>query len=52
MTKVEYRKIVWGILKGYSDELDIEDLEELLELIMAIPIPKEKNPYVGMATRG
>jgi len=26
-------------------------LEKLLELIMAVPFPKEGNPYVGMSTR-
>jgi len=52
LTKLEYRKKVWEILKGYSDVLDIEDLEVLLEEIMAVPTPKEKNPYEGMATRG
>ncbi len=52
MTKVEYRKIIWGILKDYRDD-EITSLEELLEKIMAIQVPKEKkNPYEGMATRG
>ena len=51
MTKVEYRKIIWGLLKDYRDDKDMT-LEKLLELIMAIPTPKEGNPYVGMATRG
>lgn len=52
MTKEEYKEKVWKVLKGYSTILDIEDLEGLLEEIMAIPTPKEGNPYVGMATRG
>ena len=51
LTKEEYKEKVWEILKGYLD-MDIEDIEELLEKIMAIPTPKEGNPYVGMATRG
>lgn len=52
LTKVEYRKIIWGILKDYRDD-ETMTLEKLLELIMAIPIPKgKKNPYEGMATRG
>ena len=40
MTKAEYRKIIWGILKDYRDDKDMT-LEKLLELIMAIPTPKE-----------
>ena len=52
MTKIEYREKVWEILKGCRYELGEEDIEELLELIMAVPFPKEGNPYVGMATRG
>ncbi len=51
MTKLEYRKIIWGLLKDFRDN-EIKSLEELLEKIMAIPFPKEGNPYVGMATRG
>ena len=51
MTKLEYRKIIWGLLKDYRDD-EITSLEELLEKIMAVPFPKEGNPYVGMATRG
>ncbi|MBA7585001.1 hypothetical protein ES708_26970 [subsurface metagenome] len=51
MTKLEYRKIIWGLLKDYRDN-EIKSLEELLEKIMAIPTPKEGNPYEGMATRG
>ncbi|MBA7575285.1 hypothetical protein ES695_16740 [Candidatus Atribacteria bacterium 1244-E10-H5-B2] len=51
MTKTEYRKIIWGILKDYRDD-EIKSLEELLKKIMAIPTPKEiKNPYEGMSTR-
>ena len=50
MTKKEYRKIIWGLLKDYRDD-EITSLEELLDGIMAIPIPKEGNPYVGMSTR-
>ncbi|MBA7522610.1 hypothetical protein ES705_14730 [subsurface metagenome] len=52
MTKEEYKEKVWKILKGYSCVIDLEDLKILLEEIMAIPFPKEGNPYVGMATRG
>jgi hypothetical protein len=51
LTKLEYRKIIWGLLKDFRDN-EIKSLEELLEKIMAIPFPKEGNPYVGMATRG
>jgi len=50
LTKVEYRKIIWGLLKEYRDDKDMT-LVELLNKIMAIPIPKEGNPYVGMSTR-
>jgi len=51
LNKIEYRKIIWGLLKDYRDDEDMT-LEKLLELIMAIPIPKEtKNPYEGMSTR-
>ena len=51
MNKREYRKIIWGLLKDYRDDKDMT-LEKLLELIMAIPIPKEtKNPYVALSTR-
>ena len=52
MTKSEYRKKVREILKGYRYELGEEDIEELSDLITAIPFPKEGNPYVGLATRG
>ena len=52
MTKVEYKEKVWEILEGYSVVLGKESIEELLEKIMAVPFPKEGNPYVGMATRG
>ncbi|MBA7577488.1 hypothetical protein ES708_19341 [subsurface metagenome] len=45
MTKAEYRKIVWGILKGYRYGLGEEDIEELLELIMAIPVPDDGGTY-------
>lgn len=52
LTKAEYRKIIWGLLKDYRDD-EITSLEELLAKIMAIPFPKgKKNPYEGMATRG
>lgn len=50
MTKVEYRKIIWGLLKDYRDN-EITCLVELLDKIMAIGTPKEGNPYVGMSTR-
>ncbi|TFB08825.1 hypothetical protein E3V08_02500 [Candidatus Atribacteria bacterium MT.SAG.1] len=50
LTKVEYRKIIWGLLKDYRHN-KIKFLEELLEKIMAIPTPKEGDPYVGLATR-
>ena len=52
LTKAEYKKKVCEILKGYRYKLSEEDIEELSELIMAIPFPKEGNPYVGLATRG
>jgi len=60
LTKKEYRKIIWGMLKEYRDDLQMP-LVELLDKIMAIGIPEEekgqgkklnkKNPYVGMSTR-
>jgi len=50
LTKVEYRKIIWGLLKDYRDD-PYMNLEKLLELIMAIPFPKGGNPYVGLSTR-
>ena len=50
LTKKEYKKIIWGLLKDYRVDPHMT-LEKLLELIMAIPIPKEGNPYVGMSTR-
>ncbi|MBA7613410.1 hypothetical protein ES703_20659 [subsurface metagenome] len=43
MTEKEYRNRVWEILKGYSDELDIENLEALLEEIMAVPFPEKTD---------
>ena len=42
MTKEEYKEKVWEILKGYL-EMDPEDIEELLELIMAVPFDGEDN---------
>jgi len=45
LTKVEYRKIIWGILKDYRGD-PYMTLEKLLELIMAIPIPGEKKGKV------
>ncbi|MBA7573786.1 hypothetical protein ES708_15584 [subsurface metagenome] len=50
LKKIEYRKIIWGLLKDYRDDKDMT-LEKLLELIIAVPTPKEGNPYVGMSTR-
>ncbi|MBA7584526.1 hypothetical protein ES708_26481 [subsurface metagenome] len=51
LDKIEYRKIIWELLEDYRDDEDMT-LEELLESIMAIPIPKEtKNPYVALSTR-
>ena len=50
LTKKEYRKIIWGLLKDYRND-PYMNLEKLLELIMAIPFPKERNPYVGLSTR-
>lgn len=38
MTKLEYRKIIWGLLKEYRDDEETS-LEELLERIMAIDTP-------------
>jgi len=45
LTKIEYRKIIWGLLKDYRDD-EITSLEELLEKIMAIGIPEEKKGKV------
>ncbi|MBA7565253.1 hypothetical protein ES708_06929 [subsurface metagenome] len=42
MTKSEYRKIIWGLLKDFRDD-EITSLEELLEKIMAIQTPNEKG---------
>ncbi|MBA7572657.1 hypothetical protein ES708_14440 [subsurface metagenome] len=51
--EAEYRKEIWKILKEFRDSKTMMTLEEVLDRIMAIPIPKErKNPYEGMATRG
>ncbi|GAI69328.1 unnamed protein product [marine sediment metagenome] len=50
MNKNEYKKRVWELLKNYRDD-EITSLEELLEKIMALPFPKEGNPYEGMSTR-
>ena len=52
MTKKEYKEEVCEILKGYRYGLGKEDIEELSDLITAIPFPKKGNPYVGLATRG
>jgi len=38
LTKSEYRKIIWGLLKEYRDD-EITSLVELLNKIMAIPTP-------------
>ncbi|MBA7573206.1 hypothetical protein ES695_10015 [Candidatus Atribacteria bacterium 1244-E10-H5-B2] len=40
MTKEEYKGKVWEILKGYL-EMDPEDIEDLLEKIMAVPFESE-----------
>jgi len=45
LTKVEYRKIIWGLLKEYRDD-EITSLEKLLELIMAIKIPEKKGKLI------
>lgn len=45
LTKLEYRKIIWGLLKDYRDD-EITSLEELLEKIMAIPFPEKKKGKV------
>jgi len=42
LTGVEYRKIIWGLLKDYRDD-PYMSLEKLLELIMAIKIPEKKK---------
>ena len=42
LTKSEYRKIIWGLLKDFRDD-EITSLEELLEKIMAIQTPNEKG---------
>lgn len=41
MTKEEYKEEVREILKGYRYGLGEEDIEELLELIMAVPFDGE-----------
>jgi len=42
LTKVEYRKIIWGFLKEYRDDKEMT-LEKLLELIMAVPFPEKRE---------
>ena len=46
MTREEYKKRVWEILKGYNDIVDEEDLEGLLDKIMAVPLPEKKKGKV------
>jgi hypothetical protein len=45
LTREEYKKKVWEILKGYLD-MPIEDLEELLDKIMTVPLPEKKKGKV------
>ncbi|MBA7516550.1 hypothetical protein ES705_08598 [subsurface metagenome] len=55
MTKVEYREKVFEILDEFLrdyEKISLEEIEGVVNKIMAIPFPKEGNPYVGMATRG
>ncbi|MBA7655349.1 hypothetical protein ES703_63253 [subsurface metagenome] len=40
LTKTEYRKIIWGMLKDYRDDLQMP-LVELLNKIMALPFPEK-----------
>lgn len=40
LTKLEYRRLIWGLLKDYGND-EIETLEELLERIMKIPFPEK-----------
>ncbi len=40
MTKLEYRKIIWVLLKNYRED-EITSLEILLEEILAVPVPEE-----------
>jgi len=42
LTKEEYREKVWEILKEYCD-MDIENIEDLFEKIMAVPFDGEDN---------
>jgi hypothetical protein len=46
LTREEYKKRVWEILKGYNDIVDEEDLEGLLDKIMAVPLPEKKKGKV------
>jgi len=51
LNKIEYRKIIWGLLKDYRDDEDMT-LEKLLHLIMYIPNPKDtKKPHYELSTR-
>jgi len=55
LTKVEYREKVFEILDEFLrdyEKISLEEIEGVVNKIMAIPFPKEGNPYVGMATRG
>ncbi|MBA7522482.1 hypothetical protein ES705_14601 [subsurface metagenome] len=45
MSKKEYKEKVGEILKGYRYGLGEEDIEELLELIMAVPFPDDGGTY-------
>ncbi|MBA7562429.1 hypothetical protein ES708_04081 [subsurface metagenome] len=46
LTKAEYKEKVGEILKGYRYGLGEEDIEELLELIMAVPVPDDDKKKV------
>ena len=54
MTKEEYKEKVFEILDEFLrdyEEISLEEIEGVVNKIMAIPTPREGNPYVGMATR-
>lgn len=55
LDKEEYKKKIIKILDEFLEvygEITMGEIEGVVNKIMAIPTPKEGNPYVGMSTRG
>jgi len=51
LDKAGYKKKILKLLEGFIDDGKMT-LEEVVDKIVAIPIPKEtKNPYVGLSTK-